>query len=106
MENKLRKLFDYQKFEKNDRLAAMIEETLQKYSPEDAENSNVVKFGAPKKATALSDDELFGVNAAMGTQETTTTVTSYCENCKKDTTFIVYSGTRAKCSICGTIKNL
>ena len=46
MENKLRKLFDYQRFEGNARLAKMIREAEEQASAE------------------LSDDELFMVNAA------------------------------------------
>lgn len=47
MERKLKNLFDYQKFEKNDRLDKLIEETMNRYE----------KF-------ELSDDDLEYVNAA------------------------------------------
>lgn len=46
MENKLRKLFEYQCFENNSRLEKLINETESRY------------------AAALSDDDLFMVNAA------------------------------------------
>lgn len=46
MENKLKKLFDYQRFENNARLSAIIADTDSRYSRE------------------LSDDDLFMVNAA------------------------------------------
>lgn len=46
MENKLKKLFDYQHFENNSRLAELISETENRYAAE------------------LSDDELFMVSAA------------------------------------------
>lgn len=46
MENKLKMLFDYQKFEKNERLEKIISDTENYYGRE------------------LSDDELFFVNAA------------------------------------------
>lgn len=46
MENKLRKLFDYQRFENNPRLAKLIEET------------------EARSAQYLSDEDLFFVNAA------------------------------------------
>lgn len=46
MENKLRKLFEYQRFENNSRLEKLISETESRY------------------AAALSDDDLFMVNAA------------------------------------------
>lgn len=46
MENKLRKLFEYQRFENNSRLEKLINETESRY------------------AAALSDGDLFMVNAA------------------------------------------
>lgn len=46
MENELEKLFDYQRFEKSDRLEKLISETEHRY---------------PKE---LSDEDLFFVNAA------------------------------------------
>ncbi len=46
METKLRKLFEYQRFENNSRLENLINETEIRY------------------AAALSDDDLFMVNAA------------------------------------------
>ena len=46
MENMLKKLFDYQKFENNPRLSALIKETEERY------------------CAALSDEELFMVAAA------------------------------------------
>lgn len=46
MEKKLKKLFDYQRFEKNPRLEALIQETESRYSAE------------------LSDDDLLMVAAA------------------------------------------
>lgn len=46
MENKLRKIFDYQRFEGNGRLEKLISETESRY------------------ANALSDDDLAFVNAA------------------------------------------
>lgn len=46
MEKKLKKLFDYQRFEKNERLEKIIEETESRYAQE------------------LSDDDLSLVNAA------------------------------------------
>lgn len=46
MENMLKKLFDYQKFENNARLSSLIKETEERYS------------------AALSDEELFMVAAA------------------------------------------
>lgn len=106
MEKKLRQLFDYQKFANNEKLASLINETLEKYSPEDLENSSVVKFDANRKKAALSDDELFGVNAAMGSGSGNSTVTCYCDNCKKQTQFIVYSGARGKCTVCGCMKDI
>ena len=48
MENKLRRVFDYQKFTSNRRLGAMIAETERRYQ-------------------ALNDDELFLVSAAGDT---------------------------------------
>lgn len=50
MEKKLKSLFEYQRFENNPRLAKLIAETEARY------------------ADALSDDDLFYVNAA-GTME-------------------------------------
>ena len=50
MENKMRKLFEYQRFENNARLAKLIEETESRY------------------ATALSDDDL-DIVAAAGVPE-------------------------------------
>ena len=47
MENKLKKLFDYQKFEKNAHLQSVIQKTMDKY-----------------EVKALSDDDMFLVNAA------------------------------------------
>ncbi len=47
MENKLKSIFEYQRFENNGRLARMIAETEERYL-----------------ATELSDEELFFVNAA------------------------------------------
>ncbi len=47
MENKLKSIFEYQRFENNGRLAGMIAETEERYS-----------------ATELSDEALFFVNAA------------------------------------------
>ena len=46
MENKLNKLFDYQRFEQNEKLEKLIYETESRY------------------AKGLSDDDLFLVNAA------------------------------------------
>ena len=46
MENKLKKLFDYQQFEKNEKLEKLIRETESRYAAE------------------LSDDDLSLVNAA------------------------------------------
>ena len=46
MEKKLKKLFDYQRFEQNDKLEKLIRETESRY------------------AKGLSDDDLFLVNAA------------------------------------------
>lgn len=46
METKLRKLFEYQRFENNSRIEKLINETESRY------------------AAALSDDDLFMVNAA------------------------------------------
>ena len=46
LENKLKKLFDYQHFENNSRLSELISETESRYAAE------------------LSDDELFMVSAA------------------------------------------
>ena len=46
MESKLKKLFDYQRFEQNDRLEALIRESEDRF------------------VRKLSDDELFLVNAA------------------------------------------
>lgn len=53
MENKLKKLFDYQKFEHNEKLAAIISETERRNSRE------------------LSDDDLSFVNAAGGVDNNT-----------------------------------
>ena len=50
MEKKLKKLFDYQRFEKNERLEKIIRETESRYAKE------------------LSDDDLSLVNAAGETQ--------------------------------------
>ena len=46
MENKLKKMFEYQRFENNSRLAKLISETESRYGAE------------------ISDDDLFMVNAA------------------------------------------
>lgn len=46
MENKLKKMFEYQRFENNPRLAKLISETESRYGAE------------------ISDDDLFMVNAA------------------------------------------
>ena len=46
MENKLKKMFEYQRFENNPRLAKLISETESRYG------------------TEISDDDLFMVNAA------------------------------------------
>lgn len=46
MENKLKKMFEYQKFENNPRLAKLIGETEARYG------------------SAIDDDDLFMVNAA------------------------------------------
>lgn len=50
MENRLKSLFDYQRFESNFRLARLIEETENRYLYNDSEE--------------LSDDDLELVNAA------------------------------------------
>ena len=50
MEKKLSRLFDYQRFENNARLGALIRETEE------------------RSVRALSDDELFAVNAAGSTE--------------------------------------
>lgn len=52
MENILKKLFDYQKFEKNENLEKIIKDSKDKYS------------------TKLSDDTLYYVNAAGDILET------------------------------------
>lgn len=49
MKNKLKALFDYQKFEQNERLARLIEDTVNRTSG---------------KMTELDDDDLTMVNAA------------------------------------------
>ena len=46
MENKLKSMFEFQRFQNNPRLAKLISETESRYGAE------------------LSDDDLFGVNAA------------------------------------------
>ena len=50
MENKLKQLFDYQRFENDPRLAAMISETFEKYGS--------------SEAGELPDDEAEMINAA------------------------------------------
>ncbi|MCR4901518.1 MAG: hypothetical protein K6A23_01550 [Butyrivibrio sp.] len=64
MEDKIKALFDYQKFANNEKLASVIGSVLEKYSPEDLNNSKVVKFERKANVEKLSDDDLFGVNAA------------------------------------------
>lgn len=110
MDKKLRQLFDYQKFENNERLANVINQTLARYDSEETESEKVIQFKQKGTITRLSDDDLLDVNAAQGighmAKSNNGTVTCYCENCKKQTSFIVYSGARGKCSICGTMTDL
>ncbi len=66
MEDKLKTLFDYQRFSQNKHLASVIDGVLDKYSA-GKDNSVVVPFTANRgKSQILSDDDLMNVNAAQG----------------------------------------
>ncbi len=77
MGDKLKTLFDYQRFSQNKHLASVIDGVLDKYSAE-KDNSVVVPFTANRsKSAILSDDDLMDVNAAQGLSDNVT-------NTKKD----------------------
>ncbi len=69
MEDRLKTLFDYQRFAQNKHLASVIDGVMDKYSTE-KKDSVVVPFEAKhNRAELLSDDDLMDVNAAQGISE-------------------------------------
>ena len=50
----------------------------------------------------LNDDEMAAVSGGAGSGEKT----AKCEKCKVNRQFIVYSGNRGKCSVCGNMQTV
>lgn len=56
------------------------------------------------KVFEISEDELDCVTGGAGDRQST--MKHRCDNCNKETTFNLYSGGRAICSVCGSTKML
>lgn len=56
------------------------------------------------KTAECCSNELKGNQSAETGTGLGGTVTAYCPVCRKDTAFEVFSGARAKCSVCGNIR--
>ncbi len=84
IEGKLRSLFDYQRFEGDEKLQGVIDETL--------------NFASSR---VLSDDELeFAAGGKEMNDHNDTKTEGYCTNCGKMVPVAVFSGGRYRCTIC------
>ncbi len=59
MEEKLKRLFDFQKFEKNEKLSALIDETQKRYAEELSEEELSQVSAAGDISTMFSESEKF-----------------------------------------------
>ena len=82
-EKKLRKLFDFQRFEKDEKLQEVIDGTLQ--------NANI---------RLLSDEELEFAAGGKEMEKENTKTEGYCASCGKMVPVAVFSGGRYRCTIC------
>ncbi len=60
-----------------------------------------------EKIMEINNEELENITGGVGAKSSadarSNTVQAFCPNCNKNTTFIVYSGSRGKCQRCGNV---
>ena len=58
----------------------------------------------------VNENELENVTGGGGSKNSQNsaerTVSAHCPHCNKTTTFIVYSGSRGKCKVCGNVSQI